>query len=68
MLVDLMSGKQITRMPYDREYRSGDFSVELATPDWQSRPIILRKTRFSLKLWTPPIRYGSRISNVSSYL
>src|ERR1700704_5316771 len=47
---------------------STDFSIELRTPDRQSRPIILRKAGFSLKLWTPSIRYGSRNSNVWSYI
>jgi len=45
-----------------------DFSFELWTPDRQSWPIVLRKARFSPKLWTPSIRYGSRNSNVWSYL
>jgi hypothetical protein len=47
---------------------SSDFSFELRTPDRRSRSIFLRKTRFSPKLWTPSIRYGSRNSNVWSYL
>jgi hypothetical protein len=47
---------------------SSDFSSELRTPDRQSLLFVLRKARFSPKLWTPPIRYGSRNLNVSSYL
>jgi hypothetical protein len=47
---------------------SSDFSSWPRTRDRQSRLIILRKARFSPKLWTPAIRYGSRNSNVSSYL
>jgi hypothetical protein len=47
---------------------SSDFSFELWTPDRRSRPTILRKARFSPKLWTSPIRYGFRKSNVSSCL
>jgi hypothetical protein len=47
---------------------SSDFSFELRTQDRQSRPIVLRKARFSPKLCTPSIRYGSRNSNFRSYL
>jgi hypothetical protein len=47
---------------------SSGLSFELRTPDRQSQPIVLRKARFSPKLWTPSIRYGSRNSNVWSCL
>jgi hypothetical protein len=47
---------------------SSYFSFDLRTPERRSRPIVLRKARFSPKLWTPSIRYGSRNSNVWSYL
>jgi hypothetical protein len=47
---------------------SNGFSCALQTPNRQSRFIILQKAHFSLKLWTPQIRYGSRNSNVSKVL
>jgi hypothetical protein len=51
-----------------RPSNSNDFSFELRTPDLESRLIFLRTARFSPKLWTPSIRYGSRNLNVWSYL
>ena len=45
---------------------SSDFSLCSERP--QSRPIILRRARFSPKLWTLSDRHGSRNLNVSSYL
>jgi len=54
--------------PANKPSNSSDFSFELRTPDRQSWPIVLRKARFSPKLWTPSIRYGSRNSNVWSDL
>src|SRR5438477_5162963 len=54
--------------PANKPSNSSDFSFELRTPDRQSWPIVLRKARFSPKLWTPSIRYGFRNSNVWSDL
>jgi len=54
--------------PANKPSNSSDFSFELRTPDRQSWPVVLRKARFSPKLWTPSIRYGSRNSNVWSDL
>jgi hypothetical protein len=47
---------------------SSDSSFKLRTPNRQSLVIILRKARFSPKLWTPQIWYGSRNLNVSKDL
>jgi len=47
---------------------SSDSSFKLRTPNRQSLVIFLRKSRFSPKLWTPQIWYGSRNSNVSKDL
>jgi hypothetical protein len=65
-----LSLRQLVRVSFlaIKPNSSGDFSSELRTLDRQTRPIILRKARFSPKLWTPPIRYGSRNLNVLSYL
>jgi hypothetical protein len=46
----------------------GHFQFGLWTPYSHKRPTILRTAHFSPNLWTPPVRYGSRNSNVWSYL
>lgn len=47
---------------------SCNFSLGPGPSNGQSRPIVLRYARFSPKLWTLSIRYGSRNSNFWSNL
>jgi hypothetical protein len=47
---------------------SSNFRFGFRTSKRQSPPILLRMAQFSPDLWTPPIWYGSRNSNVSRCL